>query len=189
MKLSILSFLFFSILAFSSCEKNAFGDWDKRDSEEEKCFDFVYPITYIMPDGEKITGNNKEVLNTEMKAWYNTNDSKEKPTLQLPVNIIYVDGNTFTVKKEDDWIPAKADCEKDNCFEIVFPITYTMPDGSTITGNDKESISSDFKTWYTNNDSEEKPILQLPVNLLLGNGNTFTVNNDDDWITAKADCK
>ncbi len=105
MKISIFSFLVLSILAFSSCEKSDIKD----DKDKNDCFELVYPITYIMPDGTQISGTEEE-LNTAMKAWYeNHPDSKAKPALEYPVEIIIGD-LIKTINDEAAMIAAKKDC-------------------------------------------------------------------------------
>ena len=51
-------------------------DYDEWDKEDYKCFEFVLPITFTMPDGSTLT------IGTEadwdiMKDWYETNASEE----------------------------------------------------------------------------------------------------------------
>ena len=57
--------------------------------------------------------------------------------------------------------------EKEACFELVYPVTYTMPDDTTISGDDEKTAWTAIKVWYeANPDSEEKPALQYPVDIL-----------------------
>ncbi|MBE9509824.1 MAG: hypothetical protein IMY71_03015 [Bacteroidetes bacterium] len=65
-------------------DKDRDKDRDGRDRKE--CFDFVYPVSFTMPDGSTITGNDEEDLCTGIRSWYEANpDSKVKPELQYPV--------------------------------------------------------------------------------------------------------
>ena len=61
------------------------------------------------------------------------------------------------------------------CFDLVLPVTYVMPDRSTITVENENDWDA-LKDWYeANPESEEKPELQFPVN----------VEFDDEIITVK----
>ena len=68
----------------------------------------------------------------------------------------------------------KSDWDRDDdkgdwkCFDLVLPVTYVMPDGSTITvSSDDEDDWVQLKAWYdANPNSEEKPALQYPVDIL-----------------------
>ena len=48
--------------------------------------------------------------------------------------------------------------KKKSPFKFVFPISFEMPDGSTISANDKQELKSLIKAWRDENpDSNEKP--------------------------------
>jgi hypothetical protein len=54
------------------------------------CFRFVFPLTYIMPDGSTITGDSREEIHELFHAWYEAHpDVAERPELQFPVEIIF----------------------------------------------------------------------------------------------------
>ena len=75
------------------------------------------------------------------------------------------------------------------CFELVLPITFIMPDGSSITVEDENGYMA-VRAWYGNNsDSKEKPTLQYPVNIIYRDGDTKTINNDEEMASAKEDCR
>ena len=81
---------------------------DGRD--KDKCFDFVYPISYMMPDGSTITVENEDDWG-EIKDWYEANpDVKEKPELQYPVDIIFKDGTIKTINNEEEMKSAYEYC-------------------------------------------------------------------------------
>jgi hypothetical protein len=75
------------------------------------------------------------------------------------------------------------------CFELVLPATFVMPDGSSITVEDENSYMA-VRDWYANNsDSKEKPTLQYPVNIIYRDGDTKTINNDEEMASVKEDCR
>lgn len=81
---------------------------------ENKCFDFVYPISYIMPDGTIITGDSEEEIWKLIKAWYEEHpDEKEKPELMYPVDIKYEDGTIVTINNEGEMKEAYEKCDDD----------------------------------------------------------------------------
>lgn len=81
------------------------------------------------------------------------------------------------------------DKDKEACIELVYPISYTMPDGTTIAG-EEEAIETAMKTWYEDNPtSEEEPILNYPVDyIVLKTGESETAENEDELVFAKKDC-
>ena len=161
-----------------------------------KCFELVLPITFIMPDVSTITVEDENGY-MAVRDWYaNNSDSKEKPTLQYPVNIIYRDGDTQTINNNEEMGNTKADCRKWDddkkdwgCFRLVYPITFIMQDGSAISMIDKKDWT-ELKSWYEENpDKEERPLLEYPVEINYRDGSTKTINNDEEMASAKEDCR
>ena len=90
------------------------------------------------------------------------------------------------LRDKDGW--DKNDKDGWKCFELDFPVTFVMPDGSTIAVADKEDWDN-VKGWYDSNpDSEERPALQYPVDISYRDGTNQTVINDEEMGAAKRDC-
>ncbi len=175
----------------------------KKDCYEDKeCFHLVYPITYEMPDGSTVSGDEENVW-AAIKAWYLDHpDSEEKPSLQYPVEIIYGDDDeeseTLVINSEDEMIEAKKDCydKKDACFKLLFPYSFIMPDASVITADNEDNLWAAVKAWYeTYPDVAEKPTLQYPVDVIINEdwdddveGETMTINNEEEMMALKTDC-
>ena len=85
---------------------------------------------------------------------------------------------------------SKRDYEKRDreCFELVYPVTFIMPDESNITVSNDEDWE-EMKDWYDENpDSEERPNLQYPIDIIYEDGNIITVNSDNEMTEAKSSC-
>ena len=75
------------------------------------------------------------------------------------------------------------------CFELILPVTFVMPDGSSITVKDESGYIA-VRAWYGNNsDSKEKPTLQYPVKIIYRDGDTQSINNDEEMASVKEDCR
>ena len=80
--------------------------------------------------------------------------------------------------------------EKEACLDLVYPVTYTMPDGSEITGNTEDEVWTAIKNWYeVNPDSEEKPSLNYPVDIIFKDGTTENIADEIEMILAKENCE
>lgn len=78
------------------------GDRDGDGRDREECFEFVLPITFIMPDGSTITIETREDWEL-IRGWYEEHpDVREAPALQYPVEIIFEDGTTLTINNDEE---------------------------------------------------------------------------------------
>ena len=170
---------------------------DRNEKERNKCFELELPVTFTMPDGSKITIAEREEWST-IRSWYEANpDSKERPTLSYPVNVIFRDGTIFTVESAEGMEEVYANCDDgkkkdrrdEKCFKFVLPITYLMADGTEITINELEDWGL-LKSWHeANPDLKERPELHFPVDITLKDGSTVTINNAEKFQEVLAGCK
>ena len=189
--------------AYLECHPERDGDWE-RDEDGRACFELVYPVTFTMPDGSSLTIENGDEGWDELKDWYDENEGYEevRPEIQYPVDIVYETeegDSTVTLNNDEEMEEAKQECrgewqegDEEECFEYVFPIAFTMPDGSTITIEDEDGWYL-LRRWYEENgDSEEEPQLQYPVDIVYETEEgelTVTLNNDEELETAYSDCE
>lgn len=158
-----------------------------RDAE---CFSLVLPVTFLMPDGSNLTVENGDGY-VDLRAWYDANSGTEgRPEIQFPVEIITADGETATINNAEELEEAYEDCsggrgyDRDYCFELVLPVSYTMPDGSIITVEDEEGYGA-LRTWYTGKPyTNGRPELQFPVDVTFHDGSTLTLNSEEEMLEA-----
>lgn len=165
----------------------------KRNKRRYKCFEFVFPIDFIMADATSITLERKEewIL---LKDWHKANpDSKKRPALVFPVEITLEDGTLQTLLDRDDLIAIKKSCKKGKdkrkCFRMVLPVSYTMEDATVIEVAEKADFKL-LKEWKkANPTSTVKPALNFPVNIEYKDGTIETVNDQTTFDNAKGSCK
>lgn len=157
------------------------------DKGKENCFSLLYPISISMPDGSILSGEEEELWGA-VKDWYEANpDSKAKPNLIYPVDVLFKDGTSETVEDKSEMEDLKADCDT-RCFELVYPISWTMPDGSTADMNGEGDWDA-IKAWYEDHpESEEKPDLNYPVDIVYEDGTNQTVGDENEMESIKEDC-
>ena len=81
---------------------------------EEKCFEFVYPISFILPDGSEVTVNNDEDWD-QIDLWYEENkDAKEEPEIIYPFDVVIDDGKVVTITNEKDLEDLEEYCHKED---------------------------------------------------------------------------
>jgi len=95
------------------------GDPDRDDPDRggdpdrsRACFELVYPLAFLMPDGSIIAvSSDDEEGYAELKAWHEDNpDAKDRPALQYPVDLLYPDGTSLTILDDEEMARAKEAC-------------------------------------------------------------------------------
>jgi len=159
-----------------------------------RCFELLLPITFLMPDGSNIHVENEDGYK-EIKSWYTNHNTREKPLLQYPANVIYRDGTLELIENYDAMNDIKSSCRKwysdkkeRNCFKLIYPITFAIEDGTTITMENAEDWST-LKAWHEANPGSDKPILHYPVDITFIDGSIETIHSDDELRSAKEICE
>ena len=79
---------------------------------------------------------------------------------------------------------------KRGCFEIVYPIGITFPDGTTEDITDFEDLKTTIRTWKENNpDATDKPTIDYPIEVITEDGEMLTVSSREEMKALKRDCK
>jgi len=169
---------------------------DKREKARKrrnKCFQFVFPVDFIMPDNSSITLNSKEDW-TLIRDWYEANEGvKERPALVFPVNVTLEDGTEQTLIDREELKTVKDSCktgkDKRKCYKLVLPVSFTMADDTVITVNEK----SDFRLlrkWHKANPRvKRRGALNFPVDIIYRDETTATINNAAEMRAAKQSCR
>lgn len=174
--------------------KKACDDWEiDKDVDKEDCFQILLPVSYTMPDGSSITINVEDDYKT-MKEWYEDHpDMQAEAELEFPVVILFEE-ESFTVNSNEEFERYKDACDKDrdiereDCLKFIYPISFTMPDGSTITINEDEGRGA-IEEWYENHpDAAAEPEMQFPVNIIFDD-EEYTVNNAEEMQRFRDACE
>lgn len=81
--------------------------------------------------------------------------------------------------------------KKEECLYLIYPVTWNMPDDSSITPENEKEFWTEIKAWYeANPEVEEKPELEYPVDVKLQDGTILTVESEPEMINLKTEhCK
>jgi len=145
------------------------------------------PVTASDPGQSVSECDNKEVIKEGFDTVY-------------PVNYIMPDGSTFTIENKDNYrdlqvfhqtLQARVEKRERNSenttsyIEMIYPVTYIMPDGSTLIVENNEGYYY-LQLWYEENpDSKEHPSMQYPVQLSIKGDRVITINSDNEMEKAK----
>jgi hypothetical protein len=159
-----------------------------RHGRRRSCFKIVFPFSVTMPDDSVITLESRADKRL-IREWYQANPgSTEKPELIYPIEIEYQDGTIDTINNAAEYVQARQECRTVRCFDLVYPFSFTMPDGSTITLNSEDDRQL-IRDWYDANPGvHERPVLVYPVDIIYQDGTTETINNAEEYQAAKQNC-
>ena len=167
------------------------------------CFEMIYPVSFDMPDGSvlSILSDDEEGWSS-IKIWYESNPLSEiKPEIRFPL-VLFFEEESITVNDKDELKYVYLECRYDKmkerneihrqkCFNLVYPIFFIMPDGSSLVINNDENGWGDLKTWYQENAgfNEEKPEFQYPVDVVIQDDQILTINSEAEMIELKNECR
>ena len=187
------SLLLLSLLIFVGCEKSMTKSDEMSDDELMQDIIDAEKIDINMTD---LPSQSSTVIDQDYNDYIEI-DAKMASGLGYQVSMDgkgYKPGdhNEVYFNLEGRKLKSKRDRGNKNgfkCFELVLPVTFVMPDGSSIAVEDENGYMA-VRDWYGNNsDSIEKPTLQYPVNIIYRNGDTQIINNDEEMGSTKVDCR
>ena len=165
----------------------------ERKAKRQRCFEFVFPIDFLMPDDTVITLNN----NTEwslVREWYKSNSGVKKlPSLSFPVNIRLQDGTIQTLLDRTDLTEVKDACKLNQpnrkCFELKLPVSFTMPDSTVIVVSNRTDYIK-IRRWHLAHPRVlKKPTINFPINIKFKDGSEKEIANMAELADAKSNCK
>lgn len=212
----IFGLILIASLAFISCTKDSYtlSEEELADSvidlrtDSMPCFQFVFPISFQLPDQSVIEVNSLE----DAKNLRDSIGGKLK--LVYPVEIIDSNGETLTISDHDQMHNILADCGlvpdkgkggpkghggkgghggpgpkgfgpmfDNKCFQLVYPYAVKLPDSSTV------QIDSSGELKEILNSVNGKIELVFPVSVVKSDGETITVTSIDDLKLLLDECR
>lgn len=178
------------------------------------CIEWVYPMTYEMPDGTAIEVESKRDGWIKLKQWYADHPNEDtKPEIKYPITILDKENEEKIIQNKEELEAEYDDCFKQTyhwnwdwswrwdwgyagwhwnwgrCYTLVYPISYTLPDGSQITGENRSEILRKFKSWYDEHPNENKsPKINFPITIMDETHTSIVINSEDGLEEFYLDC-
>jgi len=217
MKYSIYTFVFLLGIVYTSCNEDDERQLDQDKKEEIErvndarnndkdervkkgdCYELIYPVSYTLPDGTKVTGENEKEIWEAMKKWFTDHpDARKKYNIIYPVEVVFKDEH-IKVTSDEEFALIKKECNNETydpfsyyekaCFEFEFPISFILPDGSRFSAEEKIEITKNLKEWYSAHpNSDRKPKLNYPIKISFKD-ELFTLSNDEHLVRFMTACK
>jgi len=205
MKLSLVFVLGFSLFSCSDLDNdNAdFGvEAVNYESGTGDCLELVFPVSFTLPDDSEISAESREDLKVAIAEWKEENPGvRVKPIIVFPVDVVNEEGELSTITTAEELKELKEACRDgkdglggkgrkgEKCFQLVFPVSYTLEDGTVISGADKAEIRTALKAYKEENPDVAKPELVFPIQIMNAEGETVAVSTAEELETIKAACK
>ncbi|NOT37394.1 MAG: hypothetical protein HOP11_08460 [Saprospiraceae bacterium] len=75
------------------------------------------------------------------------------------------------------------------CFELVFPVTISFPDGTSGTYASYEELGSALREWRkAHTKADGRPEFVFPIDVLKKDGTTVTVTSKEELISLRKEC-
>lgn len=168
------------------------------------CYELIFPLSIAFEDGTVVEVNSHRELRQNIRQWKQDNpDSTTKPEFVFPIELLNEEGEMLTVNTAEELEELRADCPGrfgnghngpkcgQRCFELVFPVTINFPDGTSEAFDEKIDMKQAIKTWFEANgrDGETRPELDFPVDVILEDETTITINTKEELQELKQSCK
>ena len=138
---------------------------------------YIYPLSYTMPNNTKITVANEKEFD-KLYKWYEKYDlvfEMEEPV--YPFQIKLANGTVQTINNLEERKKHEGDYQEAS---IQYPLTYTLPNKAeiTINGRFQWKVLTD---WIDNNPKTTEQIkLKFPIRIKLANGTIKTIQKETE---------
>ncbi len=195
---------------FMECEDFDDGDWDDEDGDNPcdnidfdfgtfGCYELVFPISFELEDGSIVTADDENALGDLFL-------NSAPVDFSYPINLENEDGESLTANDEEELFALLEECEDfdgggdwddedgdnpcDNidfgfgtfgCYELVFPISFELEDGSIVTAADENALGDIFLNGA--------PVdFSYPINLENEDGENLTANDEEELFALLEEC-
>jgi len=166
----------------------------------ERCFELVYPVTVVFPDGSTAEAAEREAFGQILRDWAAENpDAEDRPGLEFPYEVTLAAGSVATINDEDELAALLSDCRENRpalpvlgikpCIKLIYPVEIAFPDGSTAEAGDRRAALDLLVSWKEENpDAESQPELVYPVEVELRDGAIEMVNSAEEFAALREGC-
>lgn len=87
------------------------------------------------------------------------------------------------------FLQERSGCGFGGCFELVFPVTVSLPDSTKATYASYDDMKAGFKAWKEANPGiEGRPSFVFPLDILKADGTMVSIDSELELITLRKEC-
>jgi hypothetical protein len=172
----------------------------ESDSDEEDCIELVFPITVELSDGTIQEVEDEDALEA---IYESITDDEGEPQFQFPITVLFDEVELTVSEEELDELEESCSesdeedggwfdiLEEEACFDFVYPVFLTMPNGDVLSIEDGDFIGELVEEWYTEHpDANGEPELHYPLELVFDEIDlAYTANNEEELWGAFEYCE
>jgi len=190
----------------------------------EDCFELLYPVTVVFPDGSiQLANSDDDIEMIEDTFYRDAANDDEDLTFNYPITIIWEDGEEEVINNDDEFEEAfeacdehdcdddgrggdrdghhggdRGDHDKERCFEVIFPITVMLADGTEATVDSRRDLhhlvkgldDDDGEDGRGEDDDDEKPFtIVFPIEVMLEDESIATIDSEEGFEALKESCE
>lgn len=164
------------------------------------CFDIVYPFTLILGEQSVVEISSEDQLEQVLLVWFENNpDLEELPTPSYPIEVVFDEEEVISISNDEELEEVLSLCEEfeddfwifeGECFEVEFPLTFSLPDGSEVSVNTFDEAEEAIFEFYESNPEAEGDIkLVFPLTIELEDGSLMDIASEEEWDAAEELCE
>lgn len=190
---------------FDFVDETLYEIQDRGNIGQDGCYELVFPVSIVFEDGSIAEVNDYNEARAAIRAWKEENpEATERPTLAFPIEVISEEGEVISVADTEELRVLREDCPRNyfdrgrrrghrhrcnKCFSIVFPVTISFPDDTSVEVADRQELKMAIRVWkQANPDVEERPSLTFPFDVELEDGTIQTINSQEEFQALKESC-
>lgn len=190
---------------FDFVDETLYEVQDRGNIGQDGCYELVFPVSIVFEDGSTVEVNDYSEAIDAIRAWKEENpDATERPTLAFPLEVISEEGEVISLANTDELKALREDCPRsyfnrgkrrghrhrcNKCFSIVFPVTISFPDDTSVEVADRQELKMTIRAWkQANPDVEERPSLTFPIDVELEDGTIQTINSQEEFQALRESC-
>ena len=141
-----------------------------------------------LPSDSQIILQNNYISNIIIQSVYALNLGYEISLGTTDDNMGEIDEIYFNSEGRELRLEREDSEDKRECFELGYPINWSMPDGTNIIVEDEDDWE-EVREWYQQNPDAEERYIQYPVNIIYEDGDNISIASEEDLIQAYEDCE
>ncbi len=161
--------------------------WYELNSEIEEDVSLLFPVGAILADGTEQVLEDDDALEDLIDSCEDEEEGEHDDEEDEEDEEDEDEDDDEDDEDEDD---NEFDDFNEDCFNVDFPLSFTLPDGTEYTVGNNDEATEIIQSYYELNPNEsDEPELVFPVNIVYEDGSVSMINTEEEFENAEDDCE